>query len=217
MHTQHSTENGSLVRRLMWSFLWIVPVVISVDFLLTVYGKYHQQNPEAYAMFWERRGWLFTHLAGGVLTIVLGPIQMLLQRRITHLSVHRWLGRLYFLGMLVASLGAVGLITTSPAPDEIRGAFAATTLVWLVTGSVAWRAIRRKRVLVHRRWMIRNYLVTLAPIVFRLFLGLAVAAGVAPSPRFIAALLLSSWCVPLLAYEILAPRQNVDKNVPNAA
>ncbi len=46
-------------------------------------------------------------------------------------------------------------------------------------------------------------LVTLAPVAFRLLLSLAIAVGIAPSPRVIAALLTASWLLPLTAYEVL--------------
>ncbi len=204
---------------------WLAAVAFSLHFLASVYGKYHRPDPDAYAMFWDRRGWLYTHLAGGAVTILLGPVQLMMQQVITSRRVHRWTGRVYLLGMLVVCTGAIGLISTSPAPPEIRAAFAGTTSVWIVTVAVALHAIRRQRVRVHRRWMIRNYLVTLAPVAFRLLLSLAIAVGIAPAPRVIAALLTASWVLPLTAYEILGrlpPRGNarvlrsLDK-VPNAA
>ena len=49
--------------------------------------------------------------------------------------------------------------------------------------------------------MVRHYAVTLAPILFRLSLPLAIAGGLAPSPALIATLLWCSWVVPLLACE----------------
>jgi hypothetical protein len=95
-------------------------------------------------------------------------------------------------------LGAAALIATSPAPMPIRVAFAATEAAWLVVASAGLLAIRRGQVVLHQRWMLRAYLVTLAPVVFRIALYAAVDAGMAPSPNMIAALLWGSWAVPLL-------------------
>ncbi len=217
-------------RRLwLWRFVagaaWLAAVAFSLHFLAAVYGKYHQPSPDAYTMFWDRRGWLYAHLAGGAVTILLGPVQLMMRQVITSRRVHRWTGRAYLLGMLVACTGAVGLISTSPAPPEIRAAFTGTMSVWIVTVAFAMHAIRQRRVRVHRRWMIRNYLVTLAPVAFRLLLSLAIAVGIAPSPRVIAALLTASWLLPLTAYEILGrlPQRGNARvlrpldNVPDAA
>ncbi len=104
--------------------------------------------------------------------------------------------------MVVAMVGAVGLIATSPAPPAIRVAFAATALAWLVTGSVGLMAIWRGQVLRHQRWMVRAYLATLAPVVFRVALPSAIGLGLMPSPGMIALLLWASWVVPLSVYGV---------------
>lgn len=196
-----SSARARLVRRIGWAIVWFVLAMVSIDFLLTVYGKYHHPDPGAYSLFWSRRGWLWTHLAGGALTIVLGPLQFLTRWPRAYPRLHRWMGRSYMVGMLVACTGATGLIATSPAPFEIRSAFAATALAWLATALAALTAIRHGRVRPHRRWMIRNYLVTLSPITFRILLQSQIAMGVAPSPAMIAILLWLSWLLPLLICE----------------
>ena len=56
--------------------------------------------------------------------------------------------------------------------------------------------------------MIRNYAVTLAPVLFRLMLPVAVASGFAPGGPLISSLLWASWLVPLLiveAFRYLSP------------
>ncbi|WP_162250464.1 MULTISPECIES: DUF2306 domain-containing protein [unclassified Lysobacter] len=175
--------------------------IIGIDFLLTVYGNYHQLDPAAYAMFWARRGWLWTHLAGGALTIILGLIQFLTQWPRAYSRLHRWTGRVYMTSMLIACVGATGLIATSPAPFAIRAAFAATALAWLTTALIGVIAIRGRRVPSHRRWMVRNYLVTLAPITFRALIKVPGMMELAPPPVMIPILLWLSWLLPLLICE----------------
>ncbi len=189
------------LQRLGWIVVWIALGATSIDFLVGVHAKYHAVTAEAYTMFWARRGWLWTHLAGGVTTIVLGPLQFLSRWPRPFARLHRVSGRIYLAGILVGSVGATGLIATSPAPLAIRSAFAATALAWLATSLVALMAIRRAEVSTHRRWMIRNYLVTLSPVAFRIFLHACIAAGIAPTPATIAGLLWLSWALPLVAYE----------------
>lgn len=183
-----------------WALVWLLVIAISAEFLSTVYGKYANLDSGAYAMFVERHGWLWTHLSGGVLTLVLGPLQFLTNWNRTRPRLHRWIGRTYITGLLIAVAGAVGLISTSPAPFEIRAAFASTALAWTVTALVALVAIRVGLVARHRRWMIRNYLVTLAPVLFRIMLYSYVGAGHLPSPIAIAVMLVLSWLVPQLIY-----------------
>jgi hypothetical protein len=186
--------------RIAWALVWLVVIAASAEFLLTVYGKYSHLGSGAYAMFVERHGWLWTHLAGGALTLVLGPLQFLTGWNRTRPRWHRWIGRTYMSGLLIGIAGAAGLIGSSPAPFEIRAAFASTALAWTVTALVAMVAIRLGRIAEHRRWMIRNYLVTLAPVLFRIMLYSYVGAGHAPSPAAIAMMLWLSWLIPQLLY-----------------
>lgn len=207
--TAASSSGVFLARRLGWALVWLALAWVSIDFLLSVHARYHHPDPGAYTMFWSRRGWLWTHLAGGAIAIVLGPLQFLTRWPRAWPRLHRWIGRMYLGGLLIASTGAIGLIATSPAPFEIRSAFAGTALAWLVTALVGLVAIRRGRVALHRRWMVRNYLVTLSPITFRLLLQVQIAMGVAPSPTVIAVGLWLSWVLPLLGCE--AVHRSVDQ------
>jgi uncharacterized membrane protein len=206
--------------RLAWATLWLLLGIASVEFLLAAYGKYRHLDSAAYGMFMTRRPWLWMHLAGGLTAVLLGPVQFFAPWRRRHPRLHRILGRTYLSGMLVAATGAIGLIATSPAPFAIRLAFSATALAWLATALTGVVAIRRGAVERHRRWMVRNYAVTLAPIIFRLLLPGAIAGGLTPSPTLIASLLWCSWVAPLLACETvrgLAGQRRVWRAKPSGA
>ena len=192
---------SNAVRRLAWLALVLGLAAWSADFLYGVFLKYQGSNAASMGMFADRKGWLFTHLAGGALTIALGPVQLLRQAVDAVRPAHRWTGRVYLMGLLVACTGAAGLLATSPAPVEIRVAFGATMLAWVATAAVGIAAIRRGQVTTHRAWMMRNYWVTLAPVSFRLLLPSAIALGLTPSPGLIATLLWASWVTPLLLHE----------------
>jgi uncharacterized membrane protein len=187
-----------LVGRVGTAGVFLALGIIGIDFLLTVYGKYQQLDATAYDMFWTRRGWLWVHLAGGALTILLGLVQFLTQWPRAYPHLHRWTGRIYITGMLIACVGATGLIGTSPAPFTIRAAFAAVALAWLTTALIGMIAIRGGRVSSHRRWMVRNYLVTLSPIAFRALIKVPGMMELGPPPVMIPILLWSSWLFPLL-------------------
>ena len=93
--------------RIGWGLLLVAGAAWGADFLLDVFGKYRHVAPDTYRMFWEGGAWLWTHLAGGTLTVLLGPVQFL-SRWFRAWPLHRWTGRLFLAGMLVGSTGAVG-------------------------------------------------------------------------------------------------------------
>ncbi len=194
---------GSYRRHLNIALLvvaWPIVAAAAAEFLSIAYQKYAHLDAGSYGMFWTRREWLWTHIGGGVLTVVLGALQFLPQIRRGYPRLHRWIGRSFLLGMLIACVGAVGLILTSPAPVAIRIAFASTALAWLVTAFMGYRAIRRGQVETHRRWMIGCYLVTLAPITFRALIRIPGMMEIASPMVMIPTLLWLSWAAPLLVY-----------------
>lgn len=195
--------HGQRLTRVVLVAAWLAAAAFSIDFLLSVAGNYHPPNPDAYAMFQDRRGWLFAHLAGGAVTLLLGPVQLTMRSLLSSRRVHRWIGRVYLLGMLMACTAAIGLNPTSPAPPAIRAVFAVTTTAWVCTAVAGLLAIRRGNERANRRWMMRNYLVTLAPVLFRVPLGLALGGGLAVTPDVIAGLLWASRMLPLLVHEML--------------
>ena len=140
--------------RIAAAIAWLLAIAMALHFLAVAYQKYAHPDPGAYGMFWSRRAWLWTHLAGGVLAMLLGALQFVGRLRTAHPRVHRWIGRCYLSGMAIGIAGASGLIATSPAPAAIRVAFAATGLAWLVTALAGYIAIRGRRTQAHRRWMI---------------------------------------------------------------
>ncbi len=188
-------------RRVGWRLAWLLLLAVVIAFLLMAWRKYGDADPAAYSIFWSRRGWLWAHLAGGAMTLLLGPFQFVPRLRSAFPGLHRWTGRLYLVAMLVACAGAAGLIATTPGGRGLQVAFSATGIAWLSTAAVAFTAIRRGRTQVHRRWMVRNYIVTMVFVTFRASTLVPGVMGLASPQVMIPTLVWLSWIVPLLAYE----------------
>ena len=192
---------ASPLHRIVVLMAWLLAAALALHFLSAAHAKYAHVDAGSYGMFWTRRHWLWVHLAGGVLAMVLGSAQFIGPLRRAWPRVHRWIGRTYLLGVLIGLVGAVALILTSPAPIAIRIAFAGIAIAWAITATVGYVWIRRQDVLRHQRWMIRNYLVTLAPALFRLMLLVPGVMALASPMVMIPLLLWLSWVAPLMVYE----------------
>ena len=107
-----------------------------------------------------------------------------------------WMGRLTASEPVVVDGRSVGTVTIVGQLSQLWKS--------LLTALVAMSSIRRGNIARHRRWMTRAYLVTLAPVVFRLLLPAWIASGRVPSPDAIALLLWSSWVLPLLLHGVLS-------------
>lgn len=181
---------------------WLLGLAVAGHFLWVTAQRYAQVTPEAYGMFWDRRTWLWLHVAGGSLAMLAGASQFVAALRRRWPAVHRWLGRTYLLGILLGSTAVVGLLVTTQGWLALKLAFAATGLAWLITSLRGYRTIRRGEVDAHRRWMLRSYLVTLSPAVFRLFLLVPPLMQLASPLVMVPSLLVVSWALPLLGYEM---------------
>ena len=92
-------------------------------------------------------------------------------------GMHRWLGRLY-LGIGVGCGGLAGLFMSTQAYGGLVShlGFGALALFWLGTGFRALSTIRAGKVAEHRRWMIRNFSLTLAAVTLRIYLPASMLA-----------------------------------------
>lgn len=116
--------------------------------------------------------WLFIHVAGAVMALVVGSFQFLPALRRGAVRPHRWIGRVYVLGCLVG--GTAGLIL---APGSFAGpiattGFGALAVLWVAFTVLGWRAAVKGSFAQHRRWMIRSWALTLAAVTLRIYLPL---------------------------------------------
>jgi uncharacterized membrane protein YozB (DUF420 family) len=85
---------------------------------------------------------------------------------------------LYVAAVVVDGLSALVLAPRSQGGMVAHLGFGTLGALWLATTLLAWRAIRARRQAVHRRWMLRSYALTLAAVTLRLYLPVAISAGV---------------------------------------
>jgi len=155
------------------------------------------------------------HIVGAMLALALGPFQFLSRLRNRYLNVHRWMGRLYLLGVLVGGSSGLYLAAFSYGGMITHIAFGSLAVLWLATGLLAYRAIRAKRIEVHRHWMTLNFSLTLAGVMLRLWVPVMVTSGI----PFEAAYLVVSWLcwVPNLVVAEAVFRASLRRANPPAA
>jgi uncharacterized membrane protein len=120
----------------------------------------------------------YLHIGFGGLALLLSPLQFATRLRVRAPQVHRAVGRVVLGAIAIA--GAAGLVL---APHSLAGpvgtvGFGLLALLWLTCAATAFRAIRRRDVRTHRRWMIRTFALTYAAVTLRLWLGVLIAVQV---------------------------------------
>jgi uncharacterized membrane protein len=136
-------------------------------------------HPDMRAAFEAHRAGIYIHILASAFALALGPFQFLQKLRCARPALHRWMGRLY-LGVGVMLGGASGLFMAAHSFGGLPAhlGFAGLALAWLYTGARAYRAIRARDVVSHRRWMTRNFALTFAAVTLRLWLPSAAASGI---------------------------------------
>ena len=117
--------------------------------------------------YWPRRGWLLVHIAGGLIALLSGPVQLWLGLHDVKMHVHRRLGIIYMAGMVIGSIGAIGLALKTDGGLVFGSGLFFLAVAWMTTTSLAYVAIRKGLVDQHREWTIRSYVVTFAFVTFR--------------------------------------------------
>lgn len=127
---------------------------------------------------------LAMHLAGGSIALAAGAWQLNSQLRARRPSLHRWIGRVYVAAVLVGGVGAAILAPRSQEGIVTHWGFGLLAVAWLGTTGVAYRAIRRRDLASHRRWMLRSYALTFAAVTLRIYLPLSQALGLPFGPSY---------------------------------
>ncbi|CAD5369657.1 conserved membrane hypothetical protein [Rubrivivax sp. A210] len=121
---------------------------------------------------------VYLHVFAAAAALLLGPLQFRADLRARWPTLHRGLGRVYLaLGVGLGGLSGLALAANAYGGAWSRAGFATLALLWLATGVLALQRILRGDVAGHRRWMARNFALTLAAVTLRLYLPAAIVGG----------------------------------------
>jgi uncharacterized membrane protein len=163
-------------------------------------------HPDMRAGFQLRAGWVRAHVFASMVALLLGPFQFAAGLRARRPALHRWMGRAY-LGVGVGLGGVSGFVLAQYAYGGAgaRWGFGLLALAWLSTGALALRAVLRGEIAAHRRWMLRNFALSLAAVTLRIYVPSSMLAG-APFETAYAAIAWLCWVPNLVLAELLVRR-----------
>jgi uncharacterized membrane protein len=112
----------------------------------------------------------YSHIIGGAVALAIGSFQLNSTMRNKHLALHRFMGRTYLIAILFGGVGGLYMATVSMGGLPGHFGFGTLAVLWLTTGIMAYIRIRQGQVAGHRKWMIRNFSLTLAAVTLRIYL-----------------------------------------------
>lgn len=212
-----ATVHQWTVRKAGVLLFWMIVVFLALRFVALFVLHYFTLDEQIFGRFWPHRFYLLIHLVGGTTALLTGPFQFWSGLRRRALNVHRWIGRIYLLAILIAAGNAFYLAFFIPASDGgwMNGASLVTLAAfWLVSAAMAYIAIRNRQIQAHKEWMIRSYVLTFFFVNARLWPDLPIIRTMGtPMERNVITTWLA-WILPLFAAELLIQWKNVKrKNV----
>lgn len=121
---------------------------------------------------------VYLHVFGAAVALMLGPLQFWASLRARRPGLHRWLGSAYLaLGVGVGGLSGLVLALGAFGGAWSQAGFGTLAVLWITTGAMALQRIVRGDVQGHRRWMTRNFALTLAAVTLRLYLPASIVGG----------------------------------------
>ena len=200
--------------RILTTILRWLAVVLILRVLVTILANYHEYYPPQFdSLFLQGREATFTgayrpafyiHIFSGPVVLLGGLILLSEHVRRRHAGVHRVLGRVQVVVLLLFVLPSSVVMSRHVFGGWPSGLsfllLAVATATCAVVGVVH---ATRRRYDMHRRWMLRSYVLICSAVALRLISGMLGEVGVpSPGDAYIVAVW-SSWLVPLAAYEIV--------------
>ena len=150
----------------------------------------------------DRRVLLLMHVSAAPVALAVGAFQFMPRIRRNHRALHRWLGRLYAVAILVGGIGAMGISLNAIGGLWAQVGFSALGIAWMGSTAIAiWMAMN-KRFAEHRVWMLRSFALTFSAVTLRLQLVGFEISGL-PYEQSSVWLAFTCWVPNLLVAEIL--------------
>jgi uncharacterized membrane protein len=154
--------------------------------------------------YFDYKWFLIAHITAGGGSLLLGLIQFWPRLRTYNWKLHRIIGTLYLTAVLVSSISAVVLAFTTA--NDISWVYAFSlqvwVTVWITATAIAYYAAIKKKFVLHREWMVRSYLVTLAFIISGLTLKIPSVQQLGTYSEVSSSLFWMGWSVPLYVYQV---------------
>ncbi|WDO11770.1 DUF2306 domain-containing protein [Flavobacterium sp. WW92] len=185
-------------------FIWVLIIFLTWLFM---HGADHflLLTPEALGKYFKLKWVLIAHITAGGGALVLGFVQFWPKLRNFSWKLHRIIGFLYLLAILLSSSCAVILAFTTAY--EVNWAYAFSlqvwVSVWISATAIAYYAIIKRNVNLHKEWMVRSYIVTLAFIISGLAIKIPYVQNLGSFADISPSFFWMGWSVPLYVYQIV--------------
>lgn len=181
-------------------------VIIGLSiYFLTGAAHFFKLTREELGKYFDIKWVLLLHITGGGIALLTGPFLLWEKFRNHNLRLHRFLGKVYLISVLVSGLFAVYLSFTTAYAINWAYAFSLQiwVSVWLSASVIAYYFVINKKIKLHKEWMVRSYIVSLAFVISALILKIPYVQSLGSFEEISPSLFWFGWAVPLYIYDLL--------------
>jgi uncharacterized membrane protein len=153
-------------------FLFSILALLSIYVFVVKELLYLSTAPVDLARYKSMSWLLVPHAMLGLTALVIGPFQFSTTLRRNNLSLHKKLGKIYIIAILLAMPFAILINVYHPIPGAY-GTFAfeniTQALIWATTAAMAWLAATKRQITIHKMWAARSYGITLVFVTSRIY------------------------------------------------
>lgn len=183
--------------------LGVVIISLSVYFMIGA-AHFFKLTREELGKYFDVKWVLIFHITGGGIALLSGPFLLWEKFRNGNLKLHRLLGKVYLVSVFVSGFLAVYLSLTTAYAVNWAYAFSAQVWasVWLSASFAAYYFVINKKIKLHKEWMMRSYMVSLAFVISALILKIPYVQGLGTFGEVSPSLFWLGWAAPLYIYDL---------------
>ena len=188
--------------------LLVLALLSGLIFIVAFALPYILMDASKIGRFIGREFWILTHVGAGIIALLVGPVQFWLGWK-NKILTHKKLGVVYLTAIALSSFSSFYLAVTTEVSWIFGLGLGGLGVAWVLTTGFAFIAIRKRKILLHREWMTRSYIVTMGFVFFRIFVGVTTALEVGTLFERLETASWFCWAFPLLIGEIFIQRKKL--------
>ncbi len=114
----------------------------------------------------------YGHIIFGGISLMIGWTQFSTKWRIQNVALHRTIGKIYIIWVLISGLCGIGIAVVATGGIISQLGFVSLGVIWLSTTIVAFIAIKNSQIERHKNFMIYSYAACFAAVTLRIWLPL---------------------------------------------
>lgn len=196
--------------------LWVCCPLVALASFRFLFGGVAETMPDFLYHAELRPLAFYSHIIVASVALLLVPFQLWPGMRSRRIQLHRVLGRIYGISILVGGISGLWLAVTTTSGITASWGFALLAVVWVGATVIGIGSAIGGDVGAHQRWMIRSAALTMAAVALRIYLGIGVVAGF--RYEYIAGLLAwICWVPNLIIAELIIRKPTFFTKIPSTA